>query len=216
MASFLFILLLSYLLGSIPFSLVVGRVRGVDLRTHGSGNAGATNALRVMGTGPGLLVFLADCAKGFLATTVVSQIRLGGEPLPAFLGSDADIWVMVAAGAAAMLGHVVTLVGRVFFDSFRGGKGVATGAGMLLGLVPLAVGIALVLFTAVVWATRTVSLGSLVAAASIPLTLLVETLLGASVSTPVWVFAVVVPFVIIWTHRENVQRLLTGTENRFS
>ena len=214
MLSLALILGLSYLLGAVPFSLVVARARGVDLRAHGSGNAGATNALRVLGKGPGLLVFLLDAAKGFVATALLSQIRLGGETL-AFLGAWAPTWTAVLAGAAGMVGHVMTVWGALFFGSRKGGKGVATGAGMLLGLIPVAVGVAAALFAAVVWATRYVSLGSILAAVSLPLTLGVQqAAFGAEVAPPIWAFALVVPFFIVWTHRANVQRLLAGTESR--
>lgn len=216
MTSLLLIVVLSYLLGAVPFSLVVGRARGVDLRQHGSGNAGATNAFRVLGKGPGLLVFALDLLKGLVATAFVSQLRVGGESLVGLLGSTPELaqaWASVVAGASAMLGHVFTVWGRVFFGSFKGGKGVATGAGMLLGLIPVAVGIGAALFAAVLAATRYVSLGSMIAAVSLPLTLLVERLaFGARVPPPVWVFAFVVPLFIVWTHRANVRRLVAGTE----
>ena len=216
MASLALIVGLSYLLGAIPFSLIVARARGVDLRAHGSGNAGATNAMRVLGKGPGLLVFALDLGKGLVATALISQLRLGGETL-SFLGPWAPTWAAVIAGASAMLGHVVTLWGRLFFQSFKGGKGVATGAGMLLGLIPVAVGVGLLVFLATMWATRYVSLGSILAAVSLPVTLAVQRFaLGAEVPPPVWAFALVVPFFIVWTHRTNVRRLLDGTEARFA
>jgi glycerol-3-phosphate acyltransferase PlsY len=214
MLTLLVILVLSYLLGSIPSGLIVGRVRGVRLEEHGSGNAGTTNALRVLGTGAGLLVLAVDVLKGVLAVAVVSRIRLG-EGLPEALGPQADAWVMVLAGIAAMLGHVFTVIGLLFYGNLRGGKGVATAAGMLLGLVPTAVGVAFLLFTGVVALTRFVSLGSILAALSIPLTLLVERALGFDVPGPVFLVTVAIPLFILYTHRANVQRLLAGTENRF-
>lgn len=217
MASLLLILALSYLLGSIPFSLIVSWFRGVDLRKHGSGNAGATNALRVLGTSPGILVFILDVSKGIVATVLVSQIRLAGEALPGFLGTspNAMIWMMVFAGTAAILGHVITLTGYVLFGSFKGGKGVATGVGILMGLIPTAAGVALALFFVVVVLTRYVSLGSLLATTSIPLTLLIETVaFGESFRAGVWAFAVAAPFIIAYTHRQNIRRLLRGTESR--
>lgn len=217
--SILLIVLLSYLLGAIPFSLVVARARGVDLRAHGSGNAGATNALRVMGKGPGLLVFLLDFAKGLAAVVLISQIRLGGESLVGILGSRPDLaaaWAATIAGTAAMVGHVKTIWGRLFFGSWKGGKGVATGAGMLSGLAPIPVGLALVLFISIVWSTRYVSLGSILAALSLPITLLALHFgLDIRNPPPVWIFASLVPAFIVWTHRANVRRLLDGTESRF-
>ncbi len=219
MLSLLLVLALSYLLGAIPWSLVVARVKGVDLRRHGSGNAGATNAMRVLGKGPGLLVFLLDFAKGLVAVTLVAQladveaIRQSGV-----LGSRPELvaaWVATLAGTAAMLGHVFTVWGRVFFESWKGGKGVATGAGMLAGLAPLPVAIAAALFAAVLATTKYVSLGSILAALSLPLTLLALHFgLGIENPPPVWIFATVVPAFIVWTHRANVRRLLDGTESR--
>ena len=218
MASVALICLFSYLLGAVPFSLIVARSKGVDLRQHGSGNAGATNVYRVMGKGPGALVFALDCLKGLVATVLISQIRVDGESLIGLLGSRpglGDTWPMIMAGAAAMLGHVFTIWGRLFFESWRGGKGVATGSGMLVGLIPVAVGIGLVLFIGVVALTRIVSLGSILASASLPVTLVVaHFVFGHPEPPPIWVFAIVVPGLILWTHRTNVKRLLNGTEPR--
>ena len=218
MLSIALILALSYLLGAVPFSLVVGRAMGVDLRQHGSGNAGATNALRVLGKGPGLLVFVLDFAKGLAAVVLVSQLRVGGESLVGLLGSRPDLaaaWAATLAGTAAMLGHVFTVWGRLFFGSWKGGKGVATGAGMLAGLAPLPVALAAVVFAAVLAATRYVSLGSILAALSLPVSLVVlHAAFGVASPPPVWIFALVVPAFIVWTHRANVRRLLDGTESR--
>jgi glycerol-3-phosphate acyltransferase PlsY len=206
-------LALAYLVGSIPWSLVVGRAMGVDIRQHGSGNAGATNAWRVLGRGPGLLVFALDFLKGLAAVLLASRLRLAGG-LPDW--PDAVAWAEVLAGTAAMLGHVYTLTGRLFFGSWRGGKGVATGGGMLVGLVPVAVVVAAALFAAVVALTRYVSIGSIVAALTIPAVLLVQRALGAEVPGPILGFALIVPLFIVYTHRGNVRRLLAGTEARFS
>lgn len=218
MASLALILVLSYLLGAVPFSLVVGRAMGVDLRKHGSGNAGATNALRVLGKGPGLLVFLLDFAKGLAAVVLISRLRVGGEDLVGLLGSRPELaaaWAATLAGTAAMLGHVFTVWGRAFFGSWKGGKGVATGAGMLAGLAPLPVGLAALVFAGTLAATRYVSLGSILAALSLPVSLLVLHLaFGLEAPPPVWIFACVVPAFIVWTHRANVRRLLDGTESR--
>ena len=219
MPSLALVVAVSYLLGAIPFSLVVGRAMGVDLRQHGSGNAGATNALRVLGKGPGLLVFLLDFAKGLAAVTLVSHLADVDALVQAgVLGSRPELveaWVGTIAGTAAMLGHVFTLWGRLFFGSFKGGKGVATGAGMLTGLAPIAVGLALLVFIAVMVLTRYVSLGSILAALSLPLSLLALHFgLGVKSPPPVWIFATVVPAFIVWTHRANVRRLLDGTESK--
>jgi acyl phosphate:glycerol-3-phosphate acyltransferase len=209
MLSVLLILTLSYLVGSIPTSLLAGRVlRGIDIREHGSGNAGATNSFRVLGTPVGITVSVIDLMKGVLATVVISQIRV--DTLPAFFLDNGDIWMMVLAGFAAVLGHVYTV-----FASFRGGKGVATGAGMLVGLAPVAVGIAALLFAVIVIATRYVSLGSILASVSVPVTLLLQRFaFGVEIKMPVIWLCAVIPVLIFYTHRANVQRLLQGTENR--
>lgn len=213
MAPLALVLALSYLLGAVPFSLIVARAHGIDLRQHGSGNAGATNVWRVVGKGAGALAFLLDAGKGLVATLVLA--RLGGD-LTSVLGPHAAAWAAVLAGAAAMLGHVWTLWGRLFFGSWRGGKGVATGAGMLVGLIPVAVGAALLVFVLTLALTRWVSLGSILAAATLPVALFVQQQFGAAVAPPLWGFALVVPFFIVWTHRTNVRRLLDGTEPRLN
>ena len=175
--------------------------------------------MRVMGKGPGLLVFLLDFGKGLAAVLLVSRLadveairQLGA------LGARPDLvtaWTMTLAGTAAMLGHVFTVWGRVFFGSWKGGKGVATGAGMLAGLAPLPVALAAVVFASVLAATRYVSLSSLLAAVSLPLTLVALRVgFGVENPPPVWAFGFAVPAFIVWTHRANVRRLLDGTESR--
>ena len=216
MLSLAAILVLSYGLGAIPFSLLVAKSRGVDLRAHGSGNAGATNAFRVLGAPFGALVFALDALKGFGATYYVSQLRLGDETL-SFLGPDADVWAMVLAGTAAMVGHVVTVWGALFFGGWKGGKGVATGAGMLIALIPIAVLAGLALFVLVVVTTRLVSLASILAATSLPITVAIQRFaFDMPRAAPLWGFVILVPLFILWTHRQNVRRLLDGTEPRVS
>ncbi|MDX1418571.1 MAG: glycerol-3-phosphate 1-O-acyltransferase PlsY [Rubricoccaceae bacterium] len=213
MLSLVVILLLSYLLGSIPSALIAGRIRGVYLEQHGSGNAGATNALRVLGPKTGVAVLLADVLKGLLAVVLISPIRLG-DGLPAWLGTEADAWVGVMAGLAALVGHVYTVVGRYFYGRWRGGKGVATAGGMLFGLVPFAAAVALALFAGVVALTRLVSLGSLAAAIAIPTTVYLEWAAGLDIAHPILIVTAAIPIIILYTHRSNVKRLLTGTERR--
>lgn len=181
-------LLFSYLLGAVPFGYLVGRSLGIDIRRFGSGNIGATNAFRVLGTGPGLLVLLGDAAKG--AIPVLVGNRIGGPTLA------------VLAGILAVAGHNWPV-----FLRFRGGKGVATAAGMLAALTPKVILICVLLWVAVVALTRYVSLGSIVAAASAPIVTLL-------LHQP-WQFVVVtmlVGLVIVWRHRPNIKRLLAGTE----
>lgn len=205
------ILALSYLIGSIPTSILAARhLRGIDIRAHGSGNAGATNVFRVLGPKIGVSVMLADLAKGLLAVGLISQIRIGGEALPAFFGGNGDWWMMVIAGGAAVLGHIYTL-----YAGFKGGKGVATGAGVAFALAPIPVIVALTLFSLIVWTTRYVSLGSMIAAMSLPLTQFIrQWIFGVSIPAPIMWFCAIIPLLILFTHRQNIVRLLKGTENR--
>lgn len=199
---------LAYLLGSIPFALLVGRAFGVaDIRTLGSGNLGATNVWRQLGPTPAIIVLVADIGKGFLAV-------LCGRIVAARLGTGAvslDLTYVLCA-AAAVLGHVFPV-----FAGFRGGKGVATGFGALLVLLPTASAIALGIFVAVVASTRIVSLGSLMAALFMPLYLLVLRfgLKQAVAEAYIWL-VIVVALLVMWTHRTNLRRLFSGSERRLS
>ena len=183
-------LVAAYLLGSIPFALIAGRLNGVDLRTVGSGNLGATNVFRTLGRSWGIAVMILDIAKG--AAAVLLAEALTSNPWP------------LAAGALAILGHVFPVWTR-----FKGGKGVAVGAGALIGLVPAASGIILVIWVLLVVTTRYVSVASIVAAlAAAPL----AWAFGAPWSYVAFI-ALAALFVIL-KHRENIVRLLRGTENR--
>lgn len=203
MAFVLVMILLSYLAGSIPTSLIVGKLLGgVDIREHGSGNAGATNVYRVLGLGPALVVSAVDIGKGLVAVLLISRI---GE-----MGVLAREWAQILGGVAAIAGHVWTA-----FAGFRGGKGVNTAAGVLVALAPWATLIALFVWAAVTWATRYVSVGSMCAALALPAVLLAERFaLDRAVSTPVLILACVVGALILVTHRSNLGRLLRGQENR--
>ncbi len=210
MLTFAVILALSYLVGSIPTSILVSRARGVDIRAHGSGNAGATNVFRVLGPKLGVGVMVLDLLKGVVAVGLIALIRIDGEP--AWMAPNATGWLMVAAGAAAVLGHIYTI-----YAGFKGGKGVATGAGVALALAPVPVLVGAVLFGAIVALTRYVSLASMVAASSLPLTQLVrEWVFGIDVPAPMMWFCAVIPFLILFTHRTNIGRLLHGQESRIT
>ena len=185
------VLAAAYLLGSIPFSFLVARHEGIDVRTVGSGNVGATNVMRSAGRGAGLVAFLLDFAKGSAATWLARE-TIGGFVFPS------------VAAVVAVLGHMHPVWLR-----FRGGKGVATGAGALLPLAPVPTAGALVVFVLVAAATRYVSLGSIVASASLPV---LAWLLGTL--PPVPLAAALVAALIAWKHRENVRRLASGTERR--
>jgi glycerol-3-phosphate acyltransferase PlsY len=188
-------LLLSYLIGAIPTSYLAARIfRGIDLREHGSGNLGATNLYRTLGWKYAVPVGLFDIAKGaipvvFLAPQVSASQR-----------------VAVACGIAAVLGHVYSI-----FVRFRGGKGVATAAGVMLGLAPLAILALVVVWALIVFGTGYVSLGSIVAAVLLPLAVWA---LHPSARGLLPVIGLVAAG-IVWLHRANIRRLLAGTENRF-
>lgn len=192
--------LLGYLIGATPSGVIVGRVRGVDPRTGGSGRTGATNAMRTLGTGLAVLVLLADVAKGALA------VLLGGWLASAFGGPEA--WGAALGGIAAVAGHV-----RSVFIGFSGGRGVATGAGAMLVLAPLTLLVALPVLGLAVWRTRFVSLGSILAALTVALVAAGLAVAGA-IGAEALVAAVLVAAVVIVAHADNIDRLRTGTERR--
>ncbi|HTR20657.1 MAG TPA: glycerol-3-phosphate 1-O-acyltransferase PlsY [Gemmatimonadales bacterium] len=188
-------LLASYLLGATPTSYLAGRVaRGIDLREHGSKNLGATNVYRLLGWHWAIPVALIDIAKGVIPVAVFAPWSGGGP------------WVQVGCGVAAVLGHIFSP-----YVGFRGGKGVATAAGMFLALAPLAVAIALPVWGACLWLTGYVSLSSMVAAATFPLWVRLS---RPEMPAAFWA-AVTLAGVIVFSHRVNIRRLLAGTESRF-
>jgi glycerol-3-phosphate acyltransferase PlsY len=190
---------LSYVSGSIPSAFLAGKWSGVDLRTHGSGNLGATNVLRVLGPRVGILVFAVDIAKGALPVWLL-------PPLTGTMGHTRT-WVAVACGVAAILGHIRPL----FLGFGKGGKGVATACGVFLALAPLEAALSLFIFVVVVLASGYVSLGSLTGAFALPV------LIAASMGwrTPLFGVGVLTMIFVFWTHRANIQRLRGGTEYRF-
>lgn len=209
------IAILSYLIGSIPTSIIVAKWRrGIDIRQHGSGNAGGTNVIRVLGWKAGALVILLDMAKGLLATMVIAKLMYGPIPFENRTPFDDFTVVQIIAGCAAILGHVWTL-----FAGFRGGKGIATAGGMLLGVAPIEVAIAFGIFAIVFLVSHYVSLGSLSAAVAFPLTMFTrENIFNVDIEgyNTLIFFSIGVSLLIIYTHRANIKRLLKGTENRIS
>ncbi len=196
----LWIVLLAYGLGSIPFGFLVARVRaGRDIRTAGSGNIGAANVTRIVGTGAGVLTLLLDAAKGYLAVWIAAG------------ATSENISWMVGAALAAIVGHMFPV-----WLGFRGGRGVATGVGVFLPICWPAVLAALVIWAVVLVLWRYVSLGSIVAAASLPLLMY---LLYAPRHAPPRVVSVsttLAAVLIIMKHRPNIERLIAGTETRFT
>jgi glycerol-3-phosphate acyltransferase PlsY len=205
MAELAAILLIGYLLGSLPTSIWLGKLYGgVDVRRHGSGNAGATNVIRLLGWKPGLFVLAVDLLKGYLAVAIVAGLAL--EPFS--WGSEG---ALLLAGCSAVAGHIWSL-----FAGFRGGKGVATAAGVLLAVHPVAWLFCVVVFTVVVCATRLVSVASMTATASFPLVLLLlDWLRDQPYSRSMMAFALVVAALIIFAHRSNIANLIAGREPAF-
>lgn len=209
MLSLFLILIVSYLVGSFPTSIVVSRlVYGVDIRTQGSKNAGGTNVFRSFGWKPGTFVMAIDILKGVIATLFISQIRIGGSsPIPI----DAEL-VPFMAGIAAILGHIWTI-----FAGFKGGKGVGTAAGVFAALFPIPTLVCFLVWGVIVIFVRIVSVASMAAAICLPISLFVmEKCFDQPVHDVLFYFSVLLAVLIVFTHRTNIKRLLNGTENRFN
>ena len=186
--------LAAYLFGAIPFGLLVAKSHGVDIRTQGSGNIGATNVFRVIGKGWGIFTFVLDALKGFIPSFF----------FPRLAGLDAEWGVLF--GIVAILGHSFPV-----YLKFKGGKGVATSAGMLLGIAPLAVLVGFVCWVLCMVISRIVSLSSIVAAVAVAIAVWVLDPNALVVNAALTLLALLV----IWLHRANIRRLLNGTESRF-
>jgi glycerol-3-phosphate acyltransferase PlsY len=195
----------AYFLGTIPFGLLISRARGMDIRQHGSGNIGATNVWRVLGKKWGLLTFFCDAAKGWLA--VWAGLRWAASD-PGVLG-DASL-----AGIVAALGCIVGHSFPVWLG-FKGGKGVATSLGVLVGMMPLASAIVLGVWLVVFLLWRYVSLASIAAALALPAVVAALISSGRLSGQANLYFACVAGALVVRRHRENITRLLQGTENRF-
>lgn len=221
--------LVAFLLGSIPFGLLIAKAKGIDIRQHGSGNIGATNVLRVVGKKYGITCLLLDALKGFFPTALaISLIQIAGRSSQINLGLP-DTWVLHVSQADALtaqIAHIATglcaILGHNYspWVGFKGGKGIATSAGVLLALMPAGVGILILLWLLLFLTTRYVSVASVGAAAALP----VVTILGSwfhgrikdgTWNKPLFVFSIVIGALAIWKHRTNLHRLMKGTENRF-
>jgi glycerol-3-phosphate acyltransferase PlsY len=230
------VIIIAYLLGSIPFGyLIVRASEGADVRETGSGGTGATNVSRRAGKAAGVITLVLDALKG-AAAIVIAKLFLGlpifgrlGHTRPALptlggssvgehvlignAGSPEDVyWWVAAAAIAVILGHIFPL-----WLGFRGGKGVATGVGVFLVLVPIAVAMAALVFVVVVRLTRYVSLGSILAAVAVPLFVLLQHALIRPVESlaPIITVGILGAALIMFAHRENIGRLMNGTESRF-
>ena len=206
---FIILIIAAYLLGSLPFGLIIAAAHGKDLRRIGSGNIGATNLARALGRNWGLFCFALDFLKG-LAPMITAKLFIPSQPTTTQL----SLWL--AAGCAAILGHILPI-----YVKFKGGKGVATSLGVVIGLWPYYTLPGIVVFSiwcifVLIW--RYISLASITAAAFFPIALA-----AAIAITPAWHFhrlwplliiAVAVPAIVVLTHRQNIKRLLAGTENK--
>lgn len=193
----------AYLLGAIPFGYVLGRlVKSVDIRSYGSGATGGTNVLRVLGWGPALATAVLDISKGTAATLIGVGLD---RAMPAPFGLPGTGWMASLCALAAVAGHSWPVYLR-----FRGGKSVATGAGSLLAVIPMAIAYALPVFVLTVAATRFVSLASLLATLA---AVLYVVLRATPVSYKVWIIGI--GLIVFYRHNANIKRLLTGRENRF-
>ena len=200
------LLILSYLTGSIPTSIIVSRVaKNIDIREHGSGNAGATNVYRILGWKYALIVLSLDIFKAWLPTAIYATKIFLSISIP-------DIgFIQILCGFSAVLGHTYPI-----FSGFKGGKGIGSLIGVLLALFPFAFPLCLIVAIFVVVTTGYVSLGSIFAAISLPIIILI--LPGLGIITPnlsLVIFSLLVPWFVIYTHRSNISRIRNGTENRF-
>jgi acyl phosphate:glycerol-3-phosphate acyltransferase len=205
MLAFAVVVIGSYLLGSIPFGYLAGRIAGIDIRKCGSGNVGATNVIRTLGKGYGYPVFVADFLKGFGAVKVSMLIA---TRLPEW--NSSEMFGIVAA-ISSVLGHSFPV-----WLHFKGGKGVATSAGAFFGLAPVAALVGAAVWIVTFAVTRYVSVASVAAAAALPVIILITTWLRQIAGKSLFYSSVCLAAVVIWRHRSNLSRLVHGTEARFT
>ena len=218
---------LAFLLGSIPFGLLIAKAKGIDIRQHGSGNIGATNVFRIVGKKHGIGCLLLDALKGFIPVLIaISVIQFEGMNPPMSLNAltqyahdfsmpTAQIF-QVLTGLCAVLGHNYTP-----WAGFKGGKGIATSAGVFVALMPEAIVIMIVIWLLVFLIGRYVSMASIIAAAALPLVTLWGSWFHGKIQNGTWnkplfFFTVILAVLAIWKHRSNIVRLRNGTEHRFT
>ncbi|MBU0475113.1 MAG: glycerol-3-phosphate 1-O-acyltransferase PlsY [Bacteroidetes bacterium] len=215
MLNLIVIVILSYLVGSIPTSIIVSKlVKGIDIRNHGSGNAGGSNVFRILGWKYGLAVIFLDALKGMIAVLLVSRLYFGSFPFPNATPFDDFTLVQIIAGIFAVLGHIWTI-----FAGFKGGKGIATGLGFLVSVVTIDMLLGLVVFTIVVGVSKYISLGSLSAAISVPLIMIIrENIFGVDIIGyhTILPFTIFLAFLVMYTHKANLERIFSGNESKIS
>ncbi len=209
------IIILSYLIGSIPTGFIIARkVKGIDIRTQGSGNIGSTNAMRILGWKWGAVVQLGDLVKGLFAVLVIARLHYGDFPFNNRTPFDEYTVVQIIAGISAVVGHIFSV-----FLNFRGGKGINTAAGMLVGIAPVDITVAVGVFLLVLFSTGYVSLGSISGATAFPTTMFLRfNVLGVDIPSyhTLILFSIGLALLLIYAHRANILRLLRGQENRFN
>lgn len=193
-------IILAYVIGASPFGFLAGRMRGIDIRQHGSGNIGATNVLRVLGRPIGITVLVLDVLKGMVPVLIAQQASDPGQSL-----------VPILAAIAAILGHNYT-----FWLGFKGGKGIATSAGAILPLMMAPLGIALIVWLLAFALTRYVSVASILAGISLPVSIGVLGAISKEWNFPLLVFACFLAAMATWRHKTNLRRLREGTEHKFT
>ena len=219
--------LIAFLLGSIPFGLIIAKAKGINIREHGSGNIGATNVLRVVGKKYGIACLLLDALKGLVPTVIaISLIRFPGIQNPMTLSGllpHAGEFPMLTAQMFQVLTGLCAILGHNYspWVGFKGGKGIATSAGVLIALMPAAVVILAAVWGFVFIVSRYVSLASILAAAALPLLTLWGSWFHGKIQNGTWnkplfAFSIIIAVLAIWKHRSNIQRLLAGTEHRFT
>lgn len=214
------IALLSYFLGSVPTGYLVAKGHGMDIREHGSGNIGATNVRRTLGKGPGNFVFICDVLKG-VAAAVMGKIIASSAHYDVVHEHAETAGNQMAAGGfpiavAAVLAGVCCILGHNFpiWLRFKGGKGIATSAGVMIGMMPLVAVLDAAVWAAVFFTTGYVSLGSIAAAVAIPIIVILMLFFGAMSGWAYFYFGIVACLLAVWRHRANIGRLLAGTEPR--
>lgn len=191
-------IIIGYILGALPNGVWIGKYfKGIDIREHGSKNSGATNAYRVLGPKYGIMVLILDALKGFLPPFLASRFGVSGN-------------ILLVIGVLAIVGHSLS-----FFLNFKGGKGVATSLGVFLFLIPNVTLALLIIFILVVYFTRYISLGSIIAAAALPILTAFSPIRNNVGRMPLIIMTLLIGAFVIWRHRTNITRLMNGTENKF-
>lgn len=198
-------MLVAYIIGATPWGYWVGKLKGVDIRDHGSGNIGTTNVFRVLGKTWGIIVFILDVLKGLIPVILVKKyLPILEETIPP------ETWKILLVAVAAILGHNFT-----FWLKFKGGKGIATSTGALVAIVPIPILVATIVWVALFFLTKYVAIASIGAALAVPIVVIIECLIRGEWDYWLVVFSTLLMILAVWKHKTNIGRLRSGTENRF-